>query len=673
MADLTEYDAERHTIDAEQAGAPVDPPDRPTTYADIISRRQQNRPPIIPAWLRNRQQRITTLRQSFEVLLYLAGLHLWKSPKYAGKVVFWAPVGLVRGVGRVIWWARAEEGNWHLRQMAARANQSEEWRKLDDKRQRQAASRWPWVGVGLVLLAVVVVVLWSSLAPWWARWVAVAAVVPVLARLGRPADRPIVDRVSIGPKFIKLTGEMVRNAVVALGVGVKEPGQVKFPTPIHRDGQGWLARFELPGAITAVKVLEKRDGLAAALRLPIDQVWPEAGPDHPGQVDLWVGYQAASKMPPPKWMLAAPTARTSVFEPFPFAHDSRQRPISTPLFALNFLLAGQPGSGKSYAGRALVTIGLLDPTCELKVAEFKGTGDFLDLEPLASTYIVGVDDDAFDQGEALIRWVLVECERRGKRIFEAKKRGDAPQGKITPELARRPGSGLHPVIVAIDEVHELFLARPESAAMCERAIRRGRALGITFILMTQIPDKDSLPPNITRCVQVRWCLSVAGQTENDMVLGTGAYKRGLTATVYRPGHDAGWGVATGLERNGAVRSYFPDPATTAAIVARAGELRGRVVGDQDAVRVEVRDLLADARACLRPGEAGMPWGVLVDRLRELAPEFYAGYTPDMVREALSRYDIRSQDVKAAGSRANVKGVRRTALDAAQERREIGSE
>ncbi|MGI5214963.1 FtsK/SpoIIIE domain-containing protein [Plantactinospora sp. CA-290183] len=671
---LSEYDAETHTIEAVQLGGPADPPDRSTTFAEVVERFPA-RPPIVPAWVRNRDQRVQVFVESVKLVGYLAGKHAWYSPMYAALLALWAPVGLLRGLGKAIWWARAEEGNWHLRQQAANANKPEEWRKLDHIRERQSSWRWWVLLAGLVVLAAAVVWALSPLAPWWARWVGLAIVVPVLARLGRPADKPILVRVTVGPKFVKLTAEMVRKAVVDLGVGVKELKQVTFPPPgIHRDGDGWLARFELPGAITAVKVLEKRDGLAASLRLPIDQVWPEVGPDHPGQVDLWVGYQPASKMPAPKWALASPAARTSFFEPNPFATDSRQRPINATLFETNYLLGGQPGSGKTYAARTLLTIGMLDPTCELKVAEFKGTGDFLDVERLCSTYVVGVDDEAFDQGRALIAWVLAECERRGKRILAARQRGEAPQGKITPELAKRKGSGLHPILVLIDEVHELFLARPETADMAERAIRRGRALGITMVLATQIPDSSSVPPNITRCVAIRWCLSVGGQVENDMILGTGAHKRGLTATVYRPKFDAGWGVLVGLEKSGAARSYFPDPETTAAIVARAAELRGTIVGDSGAVKAEARNLLADVRSVLRKGEAGMPWQLVAERLAELAPEFYVGYTADMVREAMVRYDIQSQDVpKPDDPRGRVKGVRRTALDAAQDRLEIEQE
>ncbi|MBQ0902685.1 FtsK/SpoIIIE domain-containing protein [Micromonospora sp. U21] len=666
-----EYDDERHIIEADKVGGQVDPADRRATFADVVSRTDARRP-IVPAVLRSPDARRALGRWAVGYGGHTALYHVTRSPKYAAKVSLYAPRGAWRASASVVWWAVGGRENFHLRQEAASKNDPHTWQQLDRRREKASGARWWVVGGAAVLLLVLLAGLEVAGMPPVGWYCVVAALVLLAAHYGRPADRPIVDRVVTKAAFTKLTGEMVRAAVVALGIGVKEPGQITFPPPgIHKDGPGWLARFNLPGAIVATTLLEKRDNLAAALRLPVDQVWPEVGPDHPGQVDLWVGYQPSSKMGQPKWTLAADNARTSVFESNPFATDSRQRPISTVLFARNFLVGGQPGSGKSYAARTLLTIAMLDPTVELKVAEFKGVGDFLDVQRLCSTYAVGVDDDAFETGSNIITWALAECERRGKRILEAKKRGDAPEGKVTPELAAKRGSGLHPVFILLDEVHELFAAVPGAAAACERAIKRGRALGIIFCLATQIPDKDSLPPNITRCITTRWCLSVLGQVENDMILGTGAYKRGMTATVYRPGVDAGWGVMVGVDKPGSARSFYPTPEVTAAIVARAGQLRGKAVIGEDVKRAEMRDMLADARSVLQNGEAGLPWAVLAERLAELAPDFYTGITADMVREALAPYGVESQDVKVG--RSNIKGARRTALEAAQQRREIEAE
>jgi len=478
-----------------------------------------------------------------------------------------------------------------------------------------------------------------------------ALAVPVLARQGRPAGRPITDRVYSGPRFTRLHAEMVRAALVAMGIpGIKDPSSVTFPPPgIHRDGPGWLARVNLPAGVEAVRVMEARGALSSALRLPVDQVWPAAGPDHAGQVDIWVGYLPASRMGQPRWSLLADNAVTSVFGEHEFGTDQRQRAVSTQLFARNFLIGGVPGSGKSYAARALAMIAALDPTCELKIAEFKGTGDFADLEHLCSTYICGVDDPSFEAGRAMIAWGLAEAERRGERIRRYKARGLAPEGKVTPELAKQPGSGLHPVFILIDEAHELFLYDKGIAADAERLIKRGRALGIIIVLATQIPDAKSVPPNITRCVTVRWCLAVQDQVANDMILGTGAYKRGLSAAVYRPGVDAGWGIAIGLDRPGPVRSHFPDQADTKALVGRATALRGGVVGSADSVPRERRDVLDDVLEVFRrTGLKRLHHEPLLAYLVEFWPDTYTGWSTTMLSDAMRKAGVPVVDVKVNG-------------------------
>ena len=78
------------------------------------------------------------------------------------------------------------------------------------------------------------------------------------------------------------------------------------------------------------------------------------------------------------------------------------------------------------------------------------------MEPLCSTYVCGLSDEDFAAGLAILNWGLAEAERRGKRIKEAYLRGEAPERKVTPELAAKPGSGLHPIVIVIDEAHELF-------------------------------------------------------------------------------------------------------------------------------------------------------------------------------------------------------------------------
>jgi S-DNA-T family DNA segregation ATPase FtsK/SpoIIIE len=647
-------------------------PEPPTVYATVTQLATSERRPIIPAWMRTSDARRVFLAQMWGLFWYSVMLQAWSTPGYLAKAAYYAPWGLLKFTGRQLRWM------WHpeltqMMQHSATANDVTEGMRAADKVSAARKARAYLLLAELVAAVVGGLLLWY-MAPWWVFWLAVAVAVPVFARIGRPEEKPIIQHVTVGKRFTRLTQEQVRNALVALRLtGLTKPGDISFPPPgVRGDGPGWLARFDLPPGLVASDVLAKRDRLSGALRLPLDQVWPEVGPEHLAQVDLWVGFKPASAMGEPKWDLAKPTAATSIFEPHAFATDARGRPIDIILFQRNILMGGQPGAGKSFGARAIMTIAGLDPTCEMKVAEFKGVGDFLDLEPLCTDYACGVDDEAFDIGEAIIDWALAECERRGARIKKLRQTGVCPDGMLTPEIVRKV-RGLHPVVILIDELHELLLNRKGVAEKLERVLRRGRAMGIIFILATQIPDANTIPTGITKMVSIRICMSVADWQSNDQILGTGAYKRGHTATMFRPGYDQGWGVMQGLRRDGETgRTYFPDPEARAAIVERMRVLRGgKVVGDQGE-KLKARDMLADARSCLRNHEAGVPWGVLADRLAELDPETYAGITGDMVRTALERYDIVTDDVKVKvdGKWTNLKGMRRKALEDAIAKRAI---
>jgi S-DNA-T family DNA segregation ATPase FtsK/SpoIIIE len=674
-APWAEPDAETYTVEPAALGGPVDPADEHRTmYANVISHGDNIRRPIVPAEFRNPDQRREMVKLAAGTAGYTVAFHASRTPKYAAKVLLWSPVGLFRGAWRVTHWALDLESHG-IRQNAASRNDVDGYLRLASQRDRRAGFRGPVALVGLVLLVVVVLLL-RFLAPWWAQYGSLAAALVTLAWIGRPADRPITDRVTLGERFVKLTAEQVRNALCALGISkIKEPGDVTFPEPgIHRDGPGWLARVNLPAGVEAVEVLERRGRLSSALRLPVDQVWPAAGPEHAGQLDLWVGYLPASRMGQPRWSLASPTARTSVFEPFEFGTDQRQRPVTTSLFEQNFLIGGRPGSGKSYAGRTIVTGAALDPLVELKICEYKGSGDFIDLAPLCSTYVCGLSDQDFADGLGVLLWGLAEAERRGKLIRAAKERGEAPQGKVTPELAARPGSGLHPVMIVIDEAHELFgdsEVGKQAGSAAERLVKRGRAFGITVVIITQIPDANSLPPGITRNVGVRWCLAVPDQVANDQILGTGAYKRGVTGTVYRPKLDAGWGVIVGLAEPVSVRAQFPTPEVTKAIVERAAALRGGVVGTA-VDPAEIRDVLADVlHVFAHLGRRGLHWAELPALLAEAHGDTYASHTSESLSALLRALDVPSVDVKIDGRVA--KGCRRPEVEAAIQRREITSD
>lgn len=444
-------DQESVVVDRPTQGDPVDPPDEPSS---TDGRRHQTRRPIVPPWLRSKKDARATLRWTLNQAGYTVAFHGLRLPKYAGKTALYAPVGTVRVLGRVLRWATAEDGNFALRQAAANRDDPTTWLRLDMQRQRQA--RWRWTLLALTVLAsVVLVAVGSSVLPTPLAWLAGLVAVVLLARVGRPGDKPITDRVTDAKAYRKLTAELVRRALLSVQIGAinsavaKDPSAISFPVEIHRDGPGHLAIVDLPYGVEAGDVCARRGRLASGLRLPLDQVWPESAPGHTGRLALWVGHEPASQMRQPAWPLIR-DGLVDVFKPFPFATDPRMNVIDAELMSRNWLDGGQPGSGKTFALRLKVLAAALDPRAELRGYELKGVGDFAVIEPVCAEYGNGFDDDTLARCAAMFDWLYSECERRAKRIAHYASVGKAPENKITPELASLKGSGLHPLVVFVD-------------------------------------------------------------------------------------------------------------------------------------------------------------------------------------------------------------------------------
>jgi DNA segregation ATPase FtsK/SpoIIIE, S-DNA-T family len=198
-------DRESVTIDQPATGVPVDPPDEPRP-----AKHNQTRRPIAPGWLRSKRDAVAALRWMLDQAGYAMAFHGLRLPKYAGKTAMYAPVGAVRMLSRLLRWATAEDGNYALRQAAANRDDPSTWLRLDMQRQRQA--RWRWTLLALaVLAAVILVAIGSAAVPVPLVWLAAVVAVVLLARAGRPGDKPITDRVTDAKAYRKLTAELVRQ------------------------------------------------------------------------------------------------------------------------------------------------------------------------------------------------------------------------------------------------------------------------------------------------------------------------------------------------------------------------------------------------------------------------------------------------------------------------------
>ena len=643
-------DTDHETVDRTPVieGVVIDPPDPPTDVWDLLDQRDV---PVLPSWLTQRAARWDKLRRIGAAAGYHTGVHTVRLPLYAAKLAWYAPQGAAKSVGAALSWASAERGNFGLRQNAADRGDAKTWLDLDKHRQRQAVWRWWVVAAGFLGVIVAAAGLWTGLLPWWIRVPVLSAAALAAARYGRPAGKPILERSLVTPRYRKLTAELTRKAIMATGL-VKRPEEIEFRCgDIRRDGPGYLAVADLPDGVIATDVINEREKLAGGMRLPVDQVWPEVIPrEHPSRMALWVADKPVSAMKQPKWPLLR-DGTTDYFAEFVYGFDPRMRPVTYRMDERNSLFAGFPGSGKSLSGRVVCAGMALDPLVTFAVFDLAGRGDFDMFEPLCADGLFGsgADDTTKQNAYRMILWLLNQCDVRGPRIKHYATQGLNTENKLNRAIATADAR-LRPIVAVIDEVQELItdpeLGKSVAAALTS-IIKRGRALGIHLVLLTQRIDSQSLPKGVTSNIAVRTCLAVPSHTEVELALGTGRYQQGARPNAFEIGVDAGWGVRVGYGPMTTARAAYLDRAAVEKICQRGLALRGGVPAGVDLP--PARDVLVDLRAVWAAGEPGQHWDKLAPRLADQFPDAYASITPEALSALVRAQGIESRNVKAGGA------------------------
>jgi S-DNA-T family DNA segregation ATPase FtsK/SpoIIIE len=659
LYDWAREDAETITVQPAEVGPPVDPPEHPRTWATLDALPEMA--PILPAWLRSPAQRRKYARWSVLWVLWHTGYHTAYSYRYAARVLRWAPVGLWRVLRVLARWVADVDGRLTDEPQLRREHPAETLRLLE-AHDRAVQRRARGALVVVVLVATAGTVGWW-LVPWWARAAAVAAVLVGLARVGRPADRPILDRVQPTGAYRRLTAELVRAALVATG-HVKVSKDVTFPREIARAGGGYIATVDLPHGVTASMIADRRDRVASALRLPLDQCWVRPG-RHAGQVSLYVADEPLSTRRQPAWPLLR-SGKVDIFRPWQLGTDERGDPVSVTLAYANLVCGGVPRMGKTAAVRLLMLAGALDPRVRIIAADLKGTGDFGALTPVCERLFVGDDDDTMADLLSTLRGLRDDMRRR-TGVVRTLPRDLCPESKVTSELVDRPGLDLSPTLLVIDESQVLF-SDPAQGSEAEEIItdliRRGPAVGVIAVLSTQRPDAKSLPTAITSNATMRLAFRVMDQNSNDAILGTSAYRNGLRATAF-PSSAKGTGWLVGAtDEPTVVRTHYVDGPGAERVVARAVAARGGPVPTSRTTERKVRhDLIADLIAVWPDGQDAAWTRELADRLAQLRPDQYRGLDPVTLGAQLRARGVHVGQLhrKVGGRGVTRAGVRRAAL------------
>jgi S-DNA-T family DNA segregation ATPase FtsK/SpoIIIE len=631
--------------------------------------------PILPTWASNRSQRRQAAQWAARHAAHTAGYHGIRLPLYGAKLGSYAPLGLYRslvGTGKWIfdWEARP------LRKNAIATLNASEYEKLSQRYRDQRNVKAGMITAGLAGLTAGG--FWLGVNDSTAMQLGLGTLGALgFGAIGRPRDHKIVEPAALPASVQRLTPDVITKALCSIGIAgiARDAEAISYPSPVARDGQGWRAEVDLPLGVTASEVIARREKLASALGRHLGSVWPETDAQaSPARLVLWVGDQDMASMPQSSWPLA--NANTAdVFDPFAFGEDAQGREVSLCLAETNMLIGALPGAGKTTSLRQVLLAAALDPRAEIWCWEFKGTGDFSAISRVASRYGSGPDDATMRSALDGLRALRKECDRRAAVIRELD-REHCPEFKVTSAVANT--DGLHPLIMALDEVQELMAHKQygkEAGELAEQIIKLGRALGIILIIATQRPDKDSLPTGVAANVGTRLCLRVMDQVANDMILGTSSYQRGIRATLFTH-RDRGMGYLVGQHDEPQIlRVYNVGADAAEAVIDRARELRGGQVATGAPVEVpaaEARSILADTLAVIESHPqlpeytAGIWWDPLCEGLQALTPE-YAALTVAGLRDQLRTHGIKTWQLwglDQEGVKRNRKGVRLTDVESA---------
>jgi DNA segregation ATPase FtsK/SpoIIIE, S-DNA-T family len=664
-------DAEVVPLHAADAGTEAHLDDAAGAAYAVVDEGREHRKPIIPPHLRGADN----IKRHFALMAarhgHAAAYHGVRVPGYLGLTAMWAAIGVLRTGGRLLAW-------WHVPDMHLLESQAAADGLIHEHLRLHKAGKETRKARGLILAigaAVVITGLAALVAyhRWWAWALLGLVVVPALARAGRPDGKPIVQRAVLPAAVQAPTQDVITRALGALGIAaldrwIRDGHELVFPSPVREDGPGWRAEVDLPFGVTAAMVIDRRDQLASGLRRPLGAVWPEpVTEEHAGRLELYVGRADLSKVKQPPWPLLR-SGEVNVFEAVPFGTDPRGRMVRLPLVFHNTLIGAIPRQGKTASLRVLVAACALDPLCELWIHELKGSGDLDPFEKVSHRFCSGVDDESIGYAAASLRMLRAEIEKRAPRLKDLP-REVCPDKRVTRQIATRRALKLAPLACAIDECQNLFAHTgygKQAQDDAEFCIKIGPAFGVFLLLATQRPDAKSLPTGVSANVSDRLCHKVMGQMENDMILGTSAYKNGIRATTFRAEIDAGIAMYVGGTQPQVVRAFYLNLPAAERVATRARQLReaagtlsGVALGLEDTEAA--RDVLADLAAVFG-ADAGLQWGEAAARLGQRFPDRWDGASADAVSAEARSHGVPSVNVRVG--RQQARGCRLADVEAA---------
>jgi S-DNA-T family DNA segregation ATPase FtsK/SpoIIIE len=179
-------------------------------------------------------------------------------------------------------------------------------------------------------------------------------VLPLLARLGRPADQRIIAPAVVTARFRVLNADVVLRAYYAAGLGHPDkPGQqIMFGSRMARDGEGTHVLVDLPYGKGLKDAIDAKDKIASGLDVTESQVFLRRDPTSYRRHTLWVADRDPLAVPVGRTPLLA-CRQTDIRRPAPLGLDERGQLVAVPVMWNSIMLGALPRQGKTFAARLL--------------------------------------------------------------------------------------------------------------------------------------------------------------------------------------------------------------------------------------------------------------------------------------------------------------------------------
>lgn len=473
-----------------------------------------------------------------------------------------------------------------------------------------------------------------------------------------------------GTPVVTGSADLIDALIKAKVIDASERDETHVVGALRADGPGWSATVELPGGKTAEEAVTKLPEIASALRAKRGQLELHADTSesgHEGRFTIWMANNANpwNRDPVPSLLIDAPSWNFWR-DGIPLGADARDARQILRLLWASMLIGGLQDYGKSYLARVIAAAAALDPRVKIVLITGKPGPDWAPLKQIAHHYVAGATPQKLAQIQRVMDDSIADMQGRGdnlERLYEEDPKL-CPQGKLTEELAGRPGMEM--TLVIVDELQELLdaaanmkvrvgdedgdggRARSGKEVLVEtfaRFSRVARYVGGMGLYITQRPDASSVPTLLREVCAKRASARVKGATSARMVLGDDAVAAGAAPHMLMESHKGVFVIDSGAEEGHlTLRGDMINLPEFKEICARGRQLRidaGTLTGFARGESTDVGGVLALIVEVFRKADnpAWMRTQDILTGLADLAPEPWgtvAASDPRSAGKALSK-------------------------------------